>query len=401
MWPQTVRPDSPLIVAFDQKIDPAKVLPFLRVKTARGRVLPSRPISLAEARPLWARNPSLALTDKLLAELGPNTMILAPATAWPAGTEARVVLAPAAPSAEGPRVSKQESDRPFDIVPAFSVRGIACDDKPPRMTTAICSAWGYLQVETTTPIAIPSYRAQMIQIAGEPFEDNVPRDAAVGLSTPRPPGRAYTIDVAAGITDVYGQPMVGSRKLAFTTTLQRFEPYVDVHTGLFILDPRFETPQWVMSMQAVARVHVQLYKVEPADYFAYEELESGNRKTPPGKRVFDKTYPVGARIGADLRVDSASRAVRGRDRPHPRDRHRRSGRARPRVVQPQEHRVDPGHPARDVRAGRRRQAQRVGDRHLAHHLAEGHQVRDPALDRAVEPPLALPRRPGSRSSPRR
>ena len=171
------------------------------------------------------------------------------------------------------------------------------------MSAAICPARGSLSVEMTNPIAIPSYRAQKIQIDGEPFQDNQPYREAVGLEVPKLPGRAYTISIGDGITDIYGQPMVGARTLAFTTTLERFEPMMSGRTGLFILDPRFEIPQWVLSTQAVTQLRVQLYRVQPADYFAYTKFEADPKAAPPGKRVFDKTYPVGARTGAELRVD--------------------------------------------------------------------------------------------------
>lgn len=304
VWPYDVRPDSPILVHFDQKIDLPKILPFVRIIGPRGKVLPSRPIGLAEARPLWDKNPTLKLTDKLLAELGGNFVILAPQSAWPAGIMAQAMLTKGAPSAEGPRLTTVERFGTFHVVPAFAVRGITCDDRQtPSMTAAICSAKGWLTVQFSNDLERSSYRAQNIQIAGRPFEDNVPSGENVTLNTPPLPGQTHTITVTGSLRDIYGQPLVGPRNLGFATTLERFDPMVNAHTGLYILDPRFEIPQWVIQTEAVSQLRVELYQVQPADYFAYQDFEAGTRRAAPGKRVFDRTYPVGARMGADIRVD--------------------------------------------------------------------------------------------------
>ena len=52
------RSDSPIALRFDQDIDPARVLPFLRVANGKGKPLAWRTISLAEARRLWSRDPA-------------------------------------------------------------------------------------------------------------------------------------------------------------------------------------------------------------------------------------------------------------------------------------------------------------------------------------------------------
>ena len=303
VWPRDVRPDGPIIVAFDQKLDPPKLHKFLKVIGPKNKVLPSRALGLEEAKPLIARNPAWKLTDKVLKELGPNILVLAPKTAWPAGIEAQAALDVGAPSLEGPRVTTQPRFGTFRVVPAFRAEGITCDDRQtPSPSAAICSAKGVLYVHFTNAIERSTYRAQKVQIVGQPFDDNVPSGESVALTTPRLPGQAHRIAIGEGIRDIYDQPMIGTRELAFTTTIERFEPQIDVHTSMFQLDPRFEIPQWVIHAEAVTQVRVQLYRVTPADYFAYTEMES-KKRAPPGKLVVDKTYAVGPRMGADIRVD--------------------------------------------------------------------------------------------------
>src|SRR5690606_32601728 len=92
-------------------------------------------------------------------------------------------------------------------------------------------------------------------------------------------------------------------RLTFTTTRPRYEPYVWAQDGMFILDPRFEIPQWIVDAQEIASLRIELYRVEPRDYFAFEDFEEGKRATPPGKKVYDKLHVVGARHAARARVD--------------------------------------------------------------------------------------------------
>jgi len=297
----TIRPDSPIVVRFDQDIDPAKVLPFVHVTRGKKNVaVPFVTTTFEAARALWARNPSLDLTKLPSTD---RTIVLAPKTAWPAGTELQVTLAPGAPSAEGPRLSKGESFTNFAVASAFRVTGISCDDKNTRVANVTCPAKGYMTVEFSNPIAEGTYRSSKLQIVGRELEDNKPSGSRVGIYAPREVGRAFRIAIGEGIEDIYGQPMVGLRALGFVTSPEKFWTFIDAPSGMHVLDPRFEIPQWVAHMQALTSIRVQLYRVAPKDYFAFTAAENDPRVGVPGKKVFDKTYSVGARSGADLRVD--------------------------------------------------------------------------------------------------
>ncbi len=294
-----VRPDSPIAIELDQRIDAAALLPFLRVETRKGKPLAFRAIDLAGAKALWANNPDLGTVPG--EHLPPNTMILAPQGEWPAGTDAQVVLAKGAPSAEGPRRSTRPSFATFTVVPPFTVRGLACDERPARMVTT-CSARGYMTVELSNPVDKTSFRADKFQITGAPFDDHHNGGRQVAMFTPEAVGKPFTIPIGDKLVDIYGQPMVGPRTIEFTTTRPRWWSTLQADTGLQILDPRFQIPQWVLYTQSVSALRVQLFQVTPADYFAYEKLEARGG-TPPGKKILDTRYAVGRDFSADLRVD--------------------------------------------------------------------------------------------------
>jgi uncharacterized protein YfaS (alpha-2-macroglobulin family) len=303
---RTLRPDAPIAIRFDQDGDVAKLVPLLRVSTG-ARTVPFKVITLEDAHPRWARDPSHIWDPKAAALLEHRFVVIAPQSgAWPVGTQLVITLAEGAPSKEGPLLSREPSDVRADIAPPFQLLGIHCArewDAKPKLVGERCPANGWLRVRFSNPIAPRTYRAQKIQIVGQPFFDHSPSHDSVGLETPAVVGRTHQIAIGEGIEDVHGQPLVGPRGASFVTGPERYEPVLEATTGLHILDPRFEIPQWVVRTDAVTSLRVQLFQVTPKDYFAFTKLEENLRTLPPGKRVLDKTYAVGRDQTSNLRVD--------------------------------------------------------------------------------------------------
>jgi hypothetical protein len=300
-YPATVvRPDSAIAIKFDQGVDASALLPFLRVVTPKGKPLVFKTISLAAAEGLWKKNPAIT-TDALL---GADYLILAPETVWPSGSEVRVLLKKGAPSKEGPRVTVRESLATFEVAPPFTVKGVTCDEtSTPRLIGALCPANGQLDVHFSNSIETQSFRSSKVQIEAEEFQDESPSGSVVGLIVPEKVGRLHHVAIGEGLVDIYGQPLTGDKWPAFTTSQQRFYSYLSAPTGVHVLDPRFQIPQWVVNAEAVSSVRIQLFQVQPKDFFAYEDYESDKRGTPPGKCVIDKSYTIGPRGGANIRVD--------------------------------------------------------------------------------------------------
>jgi uncharacterized protein YfaS (alpha-2-macroglobulin family) len=299
-----IRPDSPIVVTFDQVIDAKRILPFLRVDNSKGKALPWKAITLAKAKPLWKRNPSIDFNEAAAGKsLGPHHVILAPVAVWPSGS-IMVTLQTGAPSEEGPNTTTGGTATRFDVAPPFRAIGLSCaNSHKPRMTGAVCPALGWLSAHFSNPVDPTSYRSSKVQIEGEPFDDHGVNRDSVSMIAPRAVGRVYTIGLADGLMDVYGQPLTGDRRLSFTTRARQHDSSLSASTGLQVLDPRFQIPQWVIHVEAVESLRVQLFQVEPKDYFAYQNLEARKRTTPPGRRLFDKEYAIGAHHGAEIRVD--------------------------------------------------------------------------------------------------
>jgi len=296
-----LRPDSAIAVTFDQDIDPAQIAKFLRVEVGKGKRTPVafRTVDLAEARALWAKNPSLKLDEQ---KLGKHHVIIAPKTAWPSGAEGRIVLGKGAPSQEGSRVTTRETDVAFVIAPLLRLVGLACDNEP-RMTNVTCAARSSVWVSFSNAIDEKSYRSNKVQIAGTAFQDVSLHGDNVSLDVPDVIGATYSVVIGDGLVDIYGQPFTGTHTASFATKRVHFDPELTASTGLYVLDPRYTIPQWSVHAEAVSSLHVELYQVTPADYFAFEAFEAGKRATPPGKRVYDKVHVIGARQAGDAHVD--------------------------------------------------------------------------------------------------
>ncbi len=296
-----LRPDSPLVVGFDQDFDADKIAKLVTIRTDKKKLLAFDVIDLATAQRRWEANPAIDGADVVHI---PHPLALAPRTAWPAGATLQLELAKGAPSREGPRLSTRESFATYEVAEPFAFEGLTCDDKPARLAGAICPAKNFVMAVFSNPIAASTFRAEKVQIDGEPFEDHEATTSnSIDLTVPNHPGRTFGVSIGDGLVDIYGQPFWGPHHATFVASPQQWEPTVEAHTGMYILDPRYEIPQWQVNAEAIAGLRVELYKVEPKDYFAYAQFEEGKRATPPGKRVYQKDHDVGGAYGAKLRVD--------------------------------------------------------------------------------------------------
>ena len=398
----TIRPDSPLAIKLDQRIDPDQLVQLLTIRS-NGATLAFRPIELAEAERLWAANPSLAYDPARAAELlGKHHVLIAPRTAWPAGATASVSLGIGAPSLEGPRRSTRATSTQFRVAAPFRVRGITCDDHDePRMAGLSCAARGYATVELSNGIATSSFRAEKVQLEGEPFADHHASGSSVGIWVPAATGRTLAVAIGEGLTDVYGQPLVGPKRPVFAIGPERHDPLVEAPTGLHVLDPRFEIPQWVLRVRAITQLRVQLYQVRPADYVAFAAYERGERPAPPGRKIADVTHAIGVKHGARIRVDLRP-ALGASGLGHVIAVATAAGAAGHAAAAD---RVDPGHAARRLGAPRWRASPRVGAGRVAGALprAAGRRRDDGGRSRAAPPSRrSRPTPPGTpRSSCRR
>ncbi|HEY4059946.1 MAG TPA: alpha-2-macroglobulin family protein, partial [Kofleriaceae bacterium] len=313
--PAQIRFDSAIAVKFDQAIDQAAVAPFLRVWSVdrttykRKGSVKAHVVPLAQAHELWKRMPHLELADK---DLGANYILLAPDTEWPAGADIQVELRPNAPSKEGSSVSTTSDYASAEVVRKFTLETITCSSNevtgdglgvPPSRVRCEAGYWGELFF--TNEIEPSTFKPEKLHLDGEETQDHSASYSEIGFRVPEVPNRSYKMTIGDGIADKYGQPYVGPHQLTIPVIPQIYWPSLTAPSGMHIIDTRFDLPQWIVDVEQLVSVHIDLYKVTPADYFAYQDYESKKRATPPGTRVFSKTFPVGKGQGGNLRVDLA------------------------------------------------------------------------------------------------
>ncbi|MGE0545775.1 MAG: alpha-2-macroglobulin family protein [Kofleriaceae bacterium] len=302
LHPSEPRFDSPVVVKLNQAIERDRVSPFVRVRTRDGRAIPVRAMSLPDAQKLWANNPMVA-HDKDLKALDPRSLIIAPTTAWPLGGELMVELAAGAPALEGPLRSRKQARVRVDIAPAFSITGIRCfrDERPRRSPR--CPAGWELYAAFTNAIADRFRATGTITVDGNPIDEVAGYGEELAVFAPNEVGRTHTLEISDALVDVFGQRLTGSRRAMFSTRAVPASPSLRAESGMVILDPRFEIPQWVIGADEVMSLRVQLYRVTPQDYFAFDQYQSGSRKAPPGHLVSDTEHRVGVDYGVDARID--------------------------------------------------------------------------------------------------
>jgi uncharacterized protein YfaS (alpha-2-macroglobulin family) len=296
---------EPLLITFDQAIDPERIALLLRVKNEKNAALAWKIMDLPQARKIWERNPKHRTdAEDLSSALQKPHIILAPEKGWPSDSYIGVVLDRGAPSKDGPRVTTAAQSLSLRVAPVFTVHGMDCDfPRIARRHGALCPVGQEVRLGFSNAIDPASFTVEKVQIEGEPVVHDKVEGTGIWVKVPDKLGRKYAVTIGEGLYDEYGQALTGDKQVSFTTGPRRHQSFIEAQEGLHVLDTGFEIPQWIVVAQAVPSVRIQLYRVEPKDYFAYEAFESKRRPTPPGRQVFDKEYVVGAKHGMDIRLD--------------------------------------------------------------------------------------------------
>lgn len=354
IWPieTTLRPDDPIAMFFDQEVDAAALAPFLRF----GKDVAWEVVSPEVALRLWARNPSVDLgemRDELEHRPPKSVIIAAPKQGWPAGARLAVRLLEGAPSLEGPLRSGKATAHEVSVAAPFTVRGVVCgarldegageayDDgiaKPLPAGEPTCSDAEQIAVRFSNPVresedddeSTAPYRfdPRWIQLRAPQaaaaahdvwvwdFDAYLDVNVTVGGVPQR---RVVRVD--SEVQDVYGQRLDQDVEVGFVAqhAPQVDAPYLEARGGFFQLDPGYAHPHWRVVAEHVASVRISLYQVEPSMFEAFTEWTSRRRgsgrgasnQAPPGRKVAEVVYPVGAHQGREIRQDLGAGLQRG------------------------------------------------------------------------------------------
>ena len=297
---------TPLFFAsFDQRIDPAAVLKHAQV-TARGRRHALRLASAAEiaADERVRRLVAGAQEGRWLAFLSEEP--------FPPATTVTVTFAAGTPSAEGPLVSPQPQSYGFRTLGPFVLDYYGCrwGEMPCQNSLALSfsnplhGAWsmypGTVGFDSTFD---PSF------ISIEPLP-HVIRYGAVCWGThhlliqPRvASGSPYTITVAAGLTDTFGQTLAEDVQFQFQWARGEASLTGPGDGPITVLDP-YGAPAFPVYTVNVDAVKVRAYRVAPEQYGEYLGWRNDRRaQDPPGELVMERTLEIHGQGGVMIETN--------------------------------------------------------------------------------------------------
>ena len=212
----------------------------------------------------------------------------------PAATSFSFGVNKGTPSAEGPLTTKAAQNFEFRTYDALRVTGSSCDERP-------CEPGSDLYVNFNNPLDMAAFDAATVRVTPSLGEGArmVAQWSNLAISGDTKPRTEYTVTLPAGLRDQYGQVLGRDQKLTFH--IGEAQPMLHANGPMVLADPGRKTPGYDVFTINQGKVAVELYRVEPKDYPAFAQYLTepqrwdGSRsiwKTPPGKRVFEKTVGV-------------------------------------------------------------------------------------------------------------
>ncbi|MBV9773579.1 MAG: carboxypeptidase regulatory-like domain-containing protein, partial [Gemmatimonadetes bacterium] len=272
---RTVARDPVVVVTWDQRIDPAAVLPTVRLRV--GAV--EYPVRLATAREVQADSAARAIVRD--AETG-RWMAFRSVRPLPGGVEAHVAIGPGTPSAEGPLRTTVVQEWSFRTYGPLRVAGRECGYRER------CRPGDPWTVLFSNPIDDAAWSDSLVRV--EPalpgFRSYVYADRLVIQANGRP-NTTYRVHLSPSIRDDFGQRLGRAEPQVFTVGAPVPQLW-SVGQGMVVLDPSGPRQLPVYSHD-FARLRVRLLRVRPEDWPAFQAVGGrGPRGTEvplPGREV--------------------------------------------------------------------------------------------------------------------
>ena len=273
--------DPVFVIVFDQRIDPLSVLPTLRVN-AGGR---QASIVLADGDDL-KRDPAAGR----MAEGAPEGRWIAfrAVEAFAPNTSVTVTVGPGTPSAEGPLLTKEAQTFGFSTYAPLAIVQHSCS----WYGEGACPPLSPFSIQFNNPIDMEKYAENMLRVSPEVPGLSVDWYSSNVVVSGQTKGQTtYTVTISGQVQDIYGQTLGRDARLTFK--VGKAEPTLfGVGQNFITVDPSLKKP--ALSVYAInhAKLDVQIYAVEPADWPGYiTALGNWNRNDGsaemPGKLVHD------------------------------------------------------------------------------------------------------------------
>ena len=280
-------PAQPTVwMAFDQKIDPASVLPTLSM-SAGGAHPALRLATAAEIAAIPELKSGSYLADRVVA--------VVPTQPLPLATTATFTIAAGMPSAEGPRTTSKALSWRIRTYGPLAITESRCGWNGCRPGDGFSITLNNeLDPESFDPSSVtvsPAIPGVNIGMSGNSLWVNGESRAHT----------AYTVTLPSGLQDVYGQTLGKAATASFNVGAAERQ-LVGPNGALVVADasgpPKISI--WTVNEKAL---RVAIWKVKPTDWDAYGEwLENEEGRKPPGEALPVGTIPV--KVDADNRVET-------------------------------------------------------------------------------------------------
>ena len=295
---QPQRLDVPMWIRFDQRIDPAAVLPHVAV-TANGKPVAIRRL---EATEVAADRQLTALVTAAAASSEADRWIAFKATS-PLPTDAAIAIMVGAgtPSAEGPNLSTGSLPIEFRTYAPLGVTTYDCG------YNGECPPGSPFQIQFNNALDVDKFDAVQVTISpalpGVKVENYGRTIAIMGPTTAH---TTYKVVLNGGIVDEFGQHLGKDSPLEFHVT--NAVPTFYGPEGMVVLDPVGKARTLDFFSTNYPAMKVRIYKVGSGDFDAYANYlrNQWNKDKPPrlpGKQVVDKLISTTA--GKDKLVETA------------------------------------------------------------------------------------------------
>lgn len=295
-----VRPDTPIVVELDQRIDPAAVLATVKV-TAGGAMVPVQvvPASALRAAP--------GFSSELVDDLAPGRWLAFRAQKpLPSGSRISVSVGPGTPSAEGPRKTTTPHAWSFQTFGPLKVVKSHCSGGQPDK----CTPSTPMQIELSNPVDAERFDDAMVHVS----PDLPGKRVEIWGNTVAVVGRArantdYEVTLAPTLADEFGQALGAAQTREFE--IGDAEPQLSANGGpMVVLDPA-GGPRFSVFSVGHDTLQVRAHAVGPEHWHSYGRWLSRDRtrddSPPPGRQMVNRSVDVagGKDELSETRIDLA------------------------------------------------------------------------------------------------
>ena len=276
------QPLTPIFfIAFDQRVDPEKVLSTIKVTAG------NQPVNIVLASQTEIDKEERV--SQLIKDIPEGRWLAFRATqSLPSEMSVSVTIGPGTPSAEGPLVTTEIQSYNFSTYTPLRIEEHRCygyNDRCPPLTS--------FYIRFNNPLDMNVYNENMLRVKPEiPGVSANVYGNSIEISGETKGQTTYTVTVSGELQDIFGQKLGQDTPLAFK--VDNAQPVlVNPGKNFLTLDPTVSKK--IFSVYAInySKLNLKVYAVQPSDWTAYKQYLKNWQQTNvlpkmPGRLVEDK-----------------------------------------------------------------------------------------------------------------